>query len=193
MLIQERERSESRTSEGIKHTLPHGAAVQGRIQPEHPPKRALRSGCSGLASTPAGWKELREMVREGRREKGKQSAPCAPQNAALHCWGSQRAQQTSLPSLGPLTLFTFLQIVSTFCINNPGASEGEGSRGEGVGGNPMALLLWKKKVEDEEERLELQPWQTEQRVAIELAFRPGGRRVNKEEIIYNYRQSCCRG
>lgn len=98
----------------------------------------------------------------------------------------------SRPSL-PLTLFTFLQIVSTFCINNPGASAGEGRHREGVGGNPMALLLWKKKVEDGEERLELQPWQTEQRVAIELAFRPGGRRVNKEEIIYNYRQSCCRG
>lgn len=98
----------------------------------------------------------------------------------------------SLPSLR-LTLFTFLQIVSTFCINNPGASEGEGRRGEGVGRNPVALLLWKKKVEDGEERLELEPWQTEQRVAIELAFRPRGRRVNKEEIIYNYRQSCCRG
>lgn len=58
----------------------------------------------------------------------------------------------SRPSL-PLTLFTFLQIVSTFCINNPGASEGEGRHREGVGGNPMALLLWKKKVEDGEERV----------------------------------------
>lgn len=60
---------------------------------------------------------------------------------------SVRCKLASLPSL-PLTLFTFLQIVSTFCINNPGASEGEGRRREGVGGNPMALLLWKKKVED---------------------------------------------
>lgn len=59
----------------------------------------------------------------------------------------------SLPSL-QLTLFAFLQIVSTFCINNPSASEGEGKSAgahrEGVGGNQMALLLLKKKVEDAE-------------------------------------------
>lgn len=70
-------------------------------------QNALRAGCSGLASTPAGWKELREMVREGRRKKGKQTAPCVPQKAAFYCWSSQCAQQTCLPSLAPTYIVHF--------------------------------------------------------------------------------------
>lgn len=102
----------------------------------------------------------------------------------------------SLPSLR-VTLFAFLQIVSTFCINNPSAREGEGgSRGarrEGVGGNQMSLLLFKKKVEDAEKQFGAGALAGRAENCHRAVFRPGGRRVNKGEIIYNYRQSCCWG
>lgn len=96
MLIQEQEPSQSRTSEGIKHTeltelCCRAGSNLNLLQ------NALRSACSGLASTPAGWKELREMGERGEEEERKALCSLCPPKAAFHCGGSQPALQTCLP------------------------------------------------------------------------------------------------
>lgn len=68
------------------------------------------------------------MLKEGSRKKGKQFPPSHPQKRSGP--RSVHNELVSFPSLR-VTLFAFLQIVSTFCINNPSASEGEGAEGHG--------------------------------------------------------------
>lgn len=135
--------------------MPQQAVMQGGIQPELPPKHAVRSGCSGLDPTLARWKVVqRDIEREEQKERKTVHSLFPPKKQRFTSGAvSVHNKLLSLPSLR-VTLFVFLQIVSTFCINNPSASEGEGesagARGEGVGGNQMSLLLLKTKVEDAE-------------------------------------------
>lgn len=134
--------------------------MQGGIQPELPPKHTVGSGCSGLDPTLAGRKAVQQDVdREEQKEKKtvRSLFPPPPKKQWFTSGAvSVHNKLVSLPSVR-VTLFAFLQIVSTFCINNPSASKGEGestgARGEGVGGNQMSLLLLKKKVEDAEKQL----------------------------------------
>lgn len=171
-----------------------GALMQGRIQPELPPKHAVRSGCSGLDLNLARWKAAQRDAERGEQKERKTVPSLSPQK----CSGPRSVHNKllSFPSLR-VTLFAFLQIVSTFCINNPIASEGvggsRGARGEGVGGNQMSLLVFKKKVEDGEQQLGAGALAGRAESCHGAVFRPGGRRVNTGEIIYNYRQSCCWG
>lgn len=142
MLIQEQKRSKGKTAGGLSTQIrPHRAMVQGGIQLEPLPKPALRSACSG--SDPA---LARRKAVQRARNRIRSLLPRKEQRFAAGA-ASAHSKRVSLPSLR-LTLFTFLQIVSTFCTNIPRASEGEGesagARGEGPGGSQMALFLLKK-------------------------------------------------
>lgn len=103
------------------------------------------------------WKAVQQDVEREEQKEGKTVHSLFPPKKQRFTSGalSVHNKLVSLPSLR-VTLFAFLQIVSTFCINNPSASEGEGESAgatrEGVGGNQMSLLLLKKKVEDAEKQ-----------------------------------------
>lgn len=128
--------------------------MQGGIRLEPAPRPTLRSARSG--SDPA---RARHKAVQRARNRIRFLLPRKEQRFAAGA-ASAHSKRVSLPSL-PLTLFTSLQIVSTFRTNIPRASAGEGAsagvRGEGPGRSQMGLFLLKKKVEYARSRLEPEP------------------------------------